>query len=113
MLLSAHRNIGCVDNFYDCVTGFIDSLTVFQEVYPDQDSYKQEHLVQSILKSSYAAHDTIEDVTSLGKLMTHTDLATADIIKHIYPPLQSITHSCLVKQNQTTMILSAPLFTMA
>ena len=105
VLLSTLRNIGCVDKLFDCVTGFIDSLTVFKKAYPDQESYKQEHLVQSILKFSYAAHDAIEDVTSLGKLLTHTGLATADIMKHSYPP-SAVYNSLLFSEAKSNNINS-------
>lgn len=87
VFLSTLKKVGSEKKFFDCVTGLIDSLPVFKKVFPNQDCYKQEHLVKSVLQSSYLAHDAMEDVKSLGQLMKQTGLTSEELIKYTYPPL--------------------------
>ena len=65
---------------------FIDSLPVFRKVFPNQESYKQEDLARTLLQSSYAAHNAIEDVEILGNLVWHANMASEDLLKHSFRP---------------------------
>jgi len=55
VLVSAIFNV----QFYSCVIGFLDSLTLLKTMFPDRGSYKQEDLVAGLLHATYPAHDAL------------------------------------------------------
>ena len=44
------------------IGGFVDSLPVFREIFPDKPSHKLETLVQDTMGMTYNAHSALEDV---------------------------------------------------
>ena len=58
---------------YSAVTGFMDSLILFKEMYPRRKCYKQTFLVIEFSGHSYNAHNAIDDVTSLQNLIDARD----------------------------------------
>ncbi|XP_060561615.1 uncharacterized protein LOC132721341 [Ruditapes philippinarum] len=56
-----------------------------QKLYPKQ-SLKQVDLVSTILGEVYDAHNAIEDVKALGKLIQHVNLPTKDLMEHSFSP---------------------------
>ena len=86
VLISAITCLDFISRFFCCVVGFIDSLPVFRKVFPNQESYKQEDLARTLLQSSYAAHNAIEDVEILGNLVWHANMASEDLLKHSFRP---------------------------
>jgi hypothetical protein len=58
---------------------------VLRKLYPKQ-SLKQVDLVSSILGEVYDAHNAIEDVKALGKLIQHVNLPTTDLMEHSFSP---------------------------
>ncbi|XP_048251367.1 uncharacterized protein LOC124145379 [Haliotis rufescens] len=91
---SALINIKCEAQFFNCVSGLIDSLPVFKKAFPGQSSYKQEELAKTFLHSSYEAHDAIEDVKVLGKLVSHTKRKIQELARFSFPP--SAGHNLLL-----------------
>jgi DNA polymerase III alpha subunit (gram-positive type) len=83
ILVTTLTNLGVFDKFSKCA--FIDSLSVFRKLYPKQ-SLKQVDLVSSILGEVYDAHNAIEDVKALGKLIQHVNLPTKDLMEHSFSP---------------------------
>ena len=76
-------NIQKVDQI--SVAGCIDSLSVFKKCYPGKPSYRQEDLFKSIINaSSYGAHNAVEDVLSLGKLIKHVKLSNDSLVCHSF-----------------------------
>ena len=61
-----------LSSFEECVAGFVDTLILFKKVLPSRKSYSQENLVNEILGESYMAHDSLEDVRALEKLVSQT-----------------------------------------
>ncbi|XP_048257443.1 uncharacterized protein LOC124114456 isoform X1 [Haliotis rufescens] len=91
---SALINIQCEAQFFNCVSGLIDSLPVFKKAFPGQSSYKQEELAKTFLHSSYEAHNAIEDVKVLGKLVSHTKMKIQELARFSFPP--SAVHNLLL-----------------
>ncbi|XP_062611056.1 uncharacterized protein LOC134272897 [Saccostrea cucullata] len=81
VLMNTIMNIGQLNELFGSVCGFIDSLSVFRKVYPERKSYKskQDDLVNSLLNTSYDAHNAIGDVNALGKLIGHLTLSTQEL----------------------------------
>ncbi|XP_056018341.1 uncharacterized protein LOC125682729 isoform X2 [Ostrea edulis] len=86
VLLKTVMDIGKTGEFFDNVCGFIDSLAVFRKIYPGRKTYKQEELVNSLLNTSYDAHNAIGDVRALGKLIEHVALSTQELLQYSFPP---------------------------
>lgn len=81
VLVSTLKNIGALDKLFECV--FIDSMSVFRKHYPNR-SLKQVDLVSSLLGETYAAHNAIDDVVALGKLIKFVNLTNNDIMAHSF-----------------------------
>ena len=50
------------------VTRFVDTLPLFKLAYPGRTSYRQESLVQDLLKTQYDAHNASADMAALQQL---------------------------------------------
>ena len=82
LLISSLQKTGLLDLFKNTVKGFCDTLPLSKELYPDRSSYKQENLVQDIVKESYAAHDAVEDARLLYKLVSEPCFTSSCLKKH-------------------------------
>ena len=51
------------------IVGFVDTLPLFRSEYPDEESYSQSNLFKRFINESYLAHDALEDVRALSKLV--------------------------------------------
>lgn len=60
--------------FTECVAGFVDSLSLFKNVLPERKTYSQESLVPDLLGISYGAHESLEDVRALQKVVSHVNV---------------------------------------
>ena len=65
--------------FRECVAGFVDTLLLFKIVPPERKTYSQESLVTDLLGVSYGAHDSLEDVRALQKLVSHVNVSSKEI----------------------------------
>ena len=63
------------------VAGFIDTLLVFKKEFPKRGSYKQEVLMAELLHENYVAHNALDDVKALRKLL---DLVRPVLPKHMF-----------------------------
>ena len=97
VLLTALKNTDKITDFFECVTGFVDSLPVFRKRYPGDCSYKLDDLVTKHLKETYAAHDASADVTVLAKLLGQCE--TSDIMKHAFSP-NAVHHLLLFNEQK-------------
>ncbi|WAR28079.1 DPO3E-like protein [Mya arenaria] len=80
---SAIESIGMEDRLYKCVCTLVDSLPIFQKMYPGK-SNKQADLVLSLLGTGYNEHDATADVAALSKLISHVDLYRKEILKYSF-----------------------------
>jgi DNA polymerase III alpha subunit (gram-positive type) len=92
------------DRFKDAVAGFADSLPLFRLAFPGQASYKQEHLVRSILDVAYNAHDALADTKSLQMLLQHPSINRASLLKHSFSV--EYVEACIVSRKVTAKNLS-------
>lgn len=67
-LFHALQTEGLMDLFSDHIKGFVDTLTIFREKFPNLGDYKQVTLAENILKKSYSSHNSVEDVKILQEL---------------------------------------------
>ena len=65
--------------FRECLAGFVDTLSLFKNVLPERKTYSQESLVTDFLGISYGAHDSLEDVRALHKLVSHVNVSSKEI----------------------------------
>ncbi len=57
------------NQFNKVVVGFLDTLFLFRELYPNRKKYTQPSLVSDLLNETYEAHNALEDVKSLQNLV--------------------------------------------
>lgn len=85
VLVVAYYKNKILDKLQSCVTGCVDSLTFFKKVFPNEKSYRQEDLVNSVLHSSYNAHDAVADVLASKDLYKAcTTASLKDFIEHSF-----------------------------
>ncbi|XP_068672897.1 uncharacterized protein [Montipora foliosa] len=65
--------------FTECVAGFVDTLSLFKNILPERKTYSQESLVTDLLGVSYGAHDALEDVRAIQKLVSHVNVNGKEI----------------------------------
>ena len=84
VLMSAVIKNNLTNLFLESITGLVDSLTVFKKQFPGQ-SHKQEDLVQRHLGLTYNAHNALDDVEALGRLLGLCEVA--DLLKVSFSPV--------------------------
>ena len=55
--------------YFDKIVGFIDTLPMLKSLYPNETSYSQVNLYQRIVGGEYNAHNSLDDVKALAKLL--------------------------------------------
>jgi len=84
VLMSALVSVNLHAAFTSSVVAMIDSLTVFRKLYPGRSSYKQEELVKDLLQATYNAHNALDDVAALGRLVLSTKLSATQLMEHSF-----------------------------
>ena len=70
-----------LNSFQSCVVGFVDTSIFFKSIMPQREKYSQESLVSDLLGISYSAHDSLEDVRALQRLLSCKEVNEKGIIK--------------------------------
>lgn len=88
-----------LNSFQSCVVGFVDTLILFKAILPQREKYSQESLVSDLLGISYSAHDSLEDVRALQRLVSYKEVNEKAIIKASFSLNYAInsTKCCLNK----------------
>ena len=76
---------GFLPEFKESIGGFVDTYELFKLAEPGRKGrgmYKQETLVKEFLKESYDAHNGLEDVKALQKLIKVMDFER-ELIQHV------------------------------
>lgn len=73
VLLNALNNCEIANSFSDAVIGLCDTLQLFKAAHPGLKSYSQVNLYQHFLEEEYAAHDALQDVVALNRLINHVN----------------------------------------
>ena len=74
-----------------CV-GAVDSLPIFKDTYPGQESYKQEFLAYKFLDLTYSAHNALSDVQSLQSLWEFSAFSQDKISQHSFTTVSFAAH---------------------
>ena len=69
-LIKAIASCNVMHEFSQKVLGFSDSLTAFRERFPERKTYSQTSLAKDLLGATYNAHDALEDVRMLHRLVS-------------------------------------------
>uniref|UniRef100_K1Q752 Exonuclease domain-containing protein n=1 Tax=Magallana gigas TaxID=29159 RepID=K1Q752_MAGGI len=85
VLVSTFKNTQKDTQLSIVVTGCVDSLAMFKKCFKNQDSYKQESLYRSLFNETYGAHNAVDDVKALGKLVQHALLSQIDTLSFTFP----------------------------
>ena len=73
-LVRAFENCHLLPSFQNCVMGFVDTLPLCKEHSPGLEKYNQEYIVKNVMNAEYSAHNALQDVCSLQKLITFTEI---------------------------------------
>ena len=68
-------------SFERCVVGFVDTLILFKRILPQREKYSQESLVADLLGISYGAHNSLEDVRALQKLVSYKEVNNKTLLE--------------------------------
>lgn len=80
-LIVSLQKCDLLNSFQSCVVGFVDTLILFKSVMQQREKYSQENLVSDLLGISYSAHDSLEDVRALQRLLSCKEVNEKAIIK--------------------------------
>lgn len=77
---------GLLSGIKERVLGFIDTLPVYRRLYPELKKpgpgHRQCVLVNHLLKEDYEAHDALEDVKALKRLVDNTKVTREDLMRY-------------------------------
>ncbi|CAC5424590.1 unnamed protein product [Mytilus coruscus] len=68
ILITALEKHGLLNYFMSSVKGFIDALPLYKECIPNQPSYAQPKIYNTLFGELYSAHDSMEDIVALRRL---------------------------------------------
>lgn len=80
-LIFSLQKCDLLNSFQSCVVGFVDTLILFKSVMQQREKYSQENLVSDLLGISYSAHDSLEDVRAVQRLLSCKEVNEKAIIK--------------------------------
>lgn len=75
VLFRALESCSLLSKFSSKVNGFLDTKLLFRISHPNLTSYSQQSLVARLLGCTYGAHDALEDILALQKLVDKVDLS--------------------------------------
>ncbi|XP_063436621.1 uncharacterized protein LOC134718055 [Mytilus trossulus] len=87
-------NCNMYDIFSQIVMGFIDSLALFRSNFPKIEKYNQPFLAQHFCKEEYNAHNAVDDVNMLDKILIAGNVSKELLLKRCY-----ISNSHLLQEN--------------
>ncbi|XP_065944826.1 uncharacterized protein [Magallana gigas] len=75
VLFRALESCSLLSKFSSKVNGFLDTKLLFRISHPNLTSYSQQSLVARLLGCTYGAHNALEDILALQKLVDKVDLS--------------------------------------
>ncbi|XP_028412163.1 uncharacterized protein LOC114534884 [Dendronephthya gigantea] len=104
-LINAIASCKQMSEFSQAVIGFSDSLTAFRELFPERKTYKQTDLAKDLLRATYNAHNALDDVRILQKLVSK--FITNDmLLKHSFTVFwyrDYLSYSQMTQENMKTL----------
>ena len=61
--------------FCSCTEGFVDTLPLLRNLFPEKPSHSQEELCKDIVSKTYVAHNSMEDVIALSAILKKVNAA--------------------------------------
>eukprot|EP00105_Crassostrea_gigas_P043178 XP_019927326.1 PREDICTED: uncharacterized protein LOC105339156 [Crassostrea gigas] len=96
VLFNALEAVPKMDTFKDHVAGFVDTKLLFRSQFPGLPSYSQQALVSSFLHCDYAAHDALQDVVFLQRLVRLVNFDEHNRLKASFSlPCATFSHESL------------------
>ena len=86
VLSYAMEKCGLRSDFQNVTSAFMDTLTTMRTNIPKLPSYTQENLAIHFQLPKYNAHNAIDDVLTLDKIMTASKLSDSQLMKSAYNP---------------------------
>lgn len=90
VLFNALEKAKKMDKFKSIVSSFMDTKLLLKSQFPGLPSYSQQSLVTKFLNEEHAAHNAIEDVSSLQKLVCSISRNEDSIKKSIFSVDQAL-----------------------
>lgn len=82
VLSPAVHNCELSDIFNTSVTRFCDSLDIFRHKHPELGKHTQVFLAEHFNAGSYNAHNAVDDVETLYKILENACVTTSDFMEH-------------------------------
>ena len=84
VLSSAVYKCHMFDYFTQIVVGLVDSLAVFRSNFPKMDKYNQQFLAKHFCKEEYNAHNAVDHVKMLDKVLIAAYITSEHMLKQCY-----------------------------
>ena len=78
IMINTLKSLGKTEVLERCIQGFLDTKLLFRINNPELESFSQVNLLKTLMNCDYAAHDALEDVTFLQKLLDSTNIDITD-----------------------------------
>lgn len=82
VLSTAVHNCGLSDIFQSSLTRFCDSLEIFRRKHPELEKHNQEYLAQYFGAGSCNAHNAVDDVETLYRILQAASVTISDFMEH-------------------------------
>ncbi|XP_025113598.1 uncharacterized protein LOC112575790 [Pomacea canaliculata] len=84
VLFNAAKSCDRMEDLEKKVTGYVDTLPLFRDVFPGLPPYRQITLYQHLFRESYAAHVGMSDVTSLKRILVLPSVTPEVVYRHSF-----------------------------
>ncbi|XP_062607552.1 uncharacterized protein LOC134269371 [Saccostrea cucullata] len=88
------------------ISGFVDTLPLFRELYPGRKSYKQVDLLKDLCTTHYDAHDAKSDALALQTLLLSLSVSSHTMLKHSFSTdfvVDNLNFSMMKKRNMLSL----------
>lgn len=89
------------------VLGFSDTLTAFRERFPERRSFSQTNLAKDLLRTTYNAHNAVDDVKILQKLVSKF-ISDELLLKHSFTISWFREYTSFLKQKKENLKTFSP-----
>ncbi|CAG2241477.1 unnamed protein product [Mytilus edulis] len=91
------------------VMGFIDSLALFRSNFPKIEKYNQPFLAQHFCKEEYNAHNAVDDVNMLDKILIAANVSKELLLKLCYNSNSHLLQENFIKAKAKNLLSFHPL----
>lgn len=94
--------------FTSFVSGFMDTKTLFRELYPNLLNFKQSTIANHVLQENYNAHNSLDDTLILARIFLKSNHAASNLESHSFSCsyiMSSINYSDTRRKNLPSLSL--------